>query len=379
MTIPVLILGDAPNCPTGLGRIARDIAGLLHHESQLNPKSFPVRVGQLGLNWDGSPWPWPVYPLFDSENWGRADIGKVWDWHSGGKRGVLFSVWDPCRCFGSASVRLNAERWGYFAIDAHDRFYAFGGYGADAVRTYYDRVLAYGPYGAGVLARVVDKPVDWLPHGIRNMNDYKKGWIHDGTIIGCVAANQPRKDLGLLFETISILRNADPEISLWLHTDKQITEAWSIPQLAITHEMTDDSLLVTELLSDQEMAGLYRQCSITIAPGLGEGWGYPIAESLGAGVPVVHGSYAGGEDLIPHTDWKFEPITLRTAGPHALLRPVFSAADVAQVCRRALRWREEEPDVVREYCKGSVANFAWPTLWPRWRTWWSDGLQALSL
>ena len=48
-----------------------------------------------------------------------------------------------------------------------------------------------------------------------------------------------------------------------------------------------DSILVLHDASDVELAWLYRNCAFTLYPSFAEGWGLPIAESLGYGKPCL--------------------------------------------------------------------------------------------
>lgn len=48
-----------------------------------------------------------------------------------------------------------------------------------------------------------------------------------------------------------------------------------------------DSILVLHDTSDAELAWLYRNCLFTLYPSFAEGWGLPIAESLGYGKPCL--------------------------------------------------------------------------------------------
>lgn len=406
--VPIIVLGDAPNQNTGLARIARDLAALLH---SMAPE---VEVCQLGLNYDGSPWPWRVFPIRDTGSWGAADVSQVWGYHERGgfERGVLLSVWDPGRCFGwlepAENRALPLSRWGYFAVDSAGPGGRLGGPAAAALGCY-DRVLGYGRYGAEVLRRSLPpgKRVQYLPHGIdlkvfhprvgdsSDPADYYwpdeecTRWVvdHQGsdeaprTWVGCVATNQPRKDFGLLFQAVAALEVLlKQKVGLWLHTDETVTSAWSVPQLAEDWGRNDEEgLLVTRDLSDETLSRMYSLMEITIAPGLGEGFGYPIVESLACGTPVIHGDWAGGAELVPRRDWRVSAWAERVEGAYGLVRPVFNPIDFAEQAAAAIKWRRGDPAVVREFCRGSVANLDWRrSLWGRWTGWVREGLGEMA-
>lgn len=381
---PLLVVGDAPNRPTGLARIARDLTALMQKDTRLL-----LRVGQLGWGYDGSPWPWACYPVTDADNWASSDIERTLEWHRGrADEIIVLTVWDPARCHEVASkidqlkhAGYPVKLWGYFAVDGEDTHGGFGGPAADAVRKY-DRILAYGRYGKRVLKKVTDRRVDWLPHGFlpvafnpqasESQGVPSSDWLPPtGVMVGCVAANQPRKDLGLVFETIVAMQNmTDTPVQLWLHTDVDIKEgAWCIPLL---HELYPISLVLSYDLTDKQLAARYTLCNVTVAPGLGEGFGYPIIESLACGTPVVHGQYGGGVDLIPRLEWQHPPTDYRVDPGYALKRPVYNAGGLASRLLEAARWKQQ-PHAV-SYCSGSVAHLQWKSLWRYWASWIKGGL-----
>jgi glycosyltransferase involved in cell wall biosynthesis len=134
-------------------------------------------------------------------------------------------------------------------------------------------------------------------------------------------------------------------------------------------------MVSTTPFTDPQLAALYQACAVTIAPGLGEGFGYPIVESLASGTPVVHGDCGGGRELIPKIEWRFPVRETRLEGIYALQRPVFRAEDVANAIERVFSWQQEQgPEVVAAYCRGAVAHLDWQRLWPRWYKWIKAGL-----
>lgn len=399
--IPFLTVGDAPTTTTGLGRIARDVTELIRRHVPA------VRVAQLGLNYDGRRANWHVYPVQDVESWGQGDIARVWeDWSPApAKRGIVMSFWDPGRCpalvWGLAKAqdypgaggeswrgagRVRPDLWGYFAVDAWDGKRSLGGMVPEALKGY-QRVLAYAGFGSEVLENSTGRPVRNLPHGIDTdvfkprgadelPSDLQEDWAASGwPVVGVVATNTPRKDWGSVFAALQGL-----DCHLWVHTDQMVTAAWSIPELAAQYGR--DSLMGLHVtmgdIGDEEIARWYSFCDVTIAPGLGEGFGYPIVESLACGTPVVHVNYAAGREFIPLAEWRTAPVGFRMEGPYALLRPVLDpAGDLRETVKAATRWALDEPELVQAYCRASVAHLDWRRLWPHWHAWVNEGLQGL--
>lgn len=370
--IPILIVSDAPNLPTGLGRIARDLASLLWRWRE----QLEVDVAQLGLGWNGSTWPWPVYGIQDEAEWANLDLPGMIQSYFHGRPGVVFSIWDPHRCFHIPRWTRQfsgVKVWGYFPIDSEGRRGDFGGPAAATVKQY-DRVLAYGPFGAKVLRNVLEQPVDWLPHGI-DLDHWHPIREAERRLIGCVAANQVRKDLGVTFEAWALLRDRHPgRWTYWLHTDREV-EAWSVPGMAMEHGFRDDLLVTLAGVDDDTMRGLYSQCVATIAPGLGEGFGYPIVESLACGAPVVHVDYGGGAESTP-AQWRVVEGAWRLEGLYLQKRPVLDPEAVAWRLEQAAVWHEKEGPMAEAYCRGAVAHLSWKALDRRWFSWFKKGLAA---
>lgn len=377
---PFLLLGDGPAEPTGLGRIARDLA------SQILASDLPLDLIQVG---GGSPPVWTAWrhvPLDRQEDWGARNVARIYQSIWGTQPGILFAVWDPSRLLPYLQIDLPVQKWAYCAIDAANVWGGVGGPARD-VLTQFDRVLAYGRFGAEVIkASCQDRPQQWLPHGI-NLAVYEDvphpliaeerlGPHAIGkTILGCVMTNQPRKDFGLLFATIRLLRDRGQNVYLWLHTD-ELVKAWSVQQLVEDFGL---ARLVTvtginEAVSDLTMAAMYHACKVTLLPSLGEGFGYPIVESLACGVPCVHTQWAGGETLVPRVAWKVPVREVRLESVYALRRPVMRAEDWANAVERALVWAETEDETGKAYLRGTVAHLDWPALWPRWASWIKQGL-----
>jgi len=384
--IPLLIVGDGPQEPTGLGRIARDVAGLIT-ESDL-PVDLVHVGGPIPPVWTK----WAHLPLDEhdrGEDWGASYVAALWQSLWGRKPGVLWLIWDPGRVAAYLDAQLPAQKWAYTAVDAPNRNGSVGGPAGVALEAC-DRVLAYGRWASQII-QTKRKRVSYLPHGL-TIETYhastveERAWVAEQLgpyavgantrVIGCVATNQPRKDLGLYFQTLAELQARGHAVYGWLHTDV-LTKAWSVVQLVEDCGLAKRVTVSTRQYSDRQLALLYQACDVTIAPGLGEGFGYPIVESLAAGVPVVHGDFGGGRELVPKIEWRFPVREVRLDGIYGQQRPLFRADDVANAIERIWRWRDAVgAETVRAYCRGAVAHLDWQSLWPRWRSWIRQGLDG---
>lgn len=386
MPTPFLLVSDGPNESTGLGRIARDLAGLVQ-SSHLDVDLVSVGGPALPV-WTA----WRHVPMGEAErgeDWGRGFVEALWASLWGSQPGILFVVWDPGRLASYLGIQVPAQLWSYPAIDAANRLGSIGGPAAAALH-HADRVLAYGRWASTVIKTVRDEPVPYLPHGVV-MEPYapatedEQPWVdaqlgpqvrRQDRVIGCVATNQPRKDLGLYVRTLAELQARGYPVYGWLHTDV-LTKAWSVVQLVEDCGLRKRVTVTTRTYTDRELALLYQRCSVTIAPGLGEGFGYPIVESLASGVPVVHGDCGGGRELVPMRAWRVPVRETRLDGIYAQQRPLFRPADVANAIERVWAWQATVgAPTAQAYCRGSVAHLEWAALWPRWRRWVRQGLEG---
>lgn len=366
---------------SGLSRIARDVVSRMHAESD----QLGIEVAQLGWDYDDSPFPWRCVPIHDHANWGENDICNAWFKLFGNRQGVIFSCWDPSRCFNlsAQSGKIPVQLWGYFALDAIDSNGGLGGPAAAAL-TRYERCLGYGAWGASIIEGVLrdaqrPRAVEWLPHGIDT--EVFKPTDATATLVGSVMANIGRKDFGTLFKAWRIMAERDPTLKFWLHTNYEvIPQAWSVHELAAQFKIPftlSGPEALNAALSDEQLASMYSQCLVTMLPSTGEGFGYPIVESMACGTPVIHTDYAGGAELIPRAEWRVPCTDFRLEGQYVLQRPILDAQAFADQALAAIAWKRAEPAVMSAYCAGAVAHLGWSNLWPRWRQWLLVGLENM--
>lgn len=383
--IPFLLVSDGPGEPTGLGRIARDLGGLL------SQSDLPIDFVQLGGTtppvWHG----WRHFSLDRRDDWGASHTAEYYRDLFGSEPGILFVVWDPARLFHFAGLDLPIQLWSYPAIDAHNVNWQIGGPALAGLQRA-DRILGYGRYGAKILKNSLPSwKQQYLPHGI-SLGTYQtpatpdeQAWVRSilgpqfresMILLGCLATNQPRKDLSLFTQTLRILRDRGQSVYGWLHTDV-LVKSWAVQQLIEDFGLQKVLTVTLDNFTDRQLAVLYQTCAVTIAPAIGEGFGFPLVESLAAGVPVIHGDFGGGAELVPKTEWRVPVRATRLESVYALTRPVFYAEDFANAIQRALRWREQVGDqLCRSYCQGAVAHLEWGYLQKYWQSWFRKGLQG---
>lgn len=403
----LLTISDAISASTGLGRIHRDIV-----TRSLESLSDIYDIATMGYGGVGTTKiKVPQFPMEGMNDFVLPTLPAVCRDFFGDEKGIILAIWDPSRMTWLASpkgcselftkfpdlqawaIRRPFELWGYLAIDAsgpNDRL-TF-----PIMRTLlgFDRLLAYGQFGEDVIRRTIgDEESDkrhltHIPHGISSeifyevdrklsrklfleytgganllhilgMRDRTAPIGDDEILIGCVCTNQRRKDITLAAETISILAR-DRKVRFWLHTDT-IDGERSIPNTLIDFGIIENTVLSLGIIPDDKMAIAYSACDLTLAPGLGEGMGYPIFESIFCGTPCLHGNYGGAPQWMATPDLLVEPIAYRYEGSYNCKRPVFSAQDWADKANYLIGKRMNHP-----------GELDWANLWPRWNAWFRE-------
>lgn len=417
MQVPILIIGDAPDQTTGLGRVVRDLATLL--------ASMPeFRVATLGLGMTGSrQFPWSQYAMSRYPNgnyeFGELTLPRVWEDFAGGQIGIVFTVMDLSRLLWLARPEhVQDENLRGWLEDARGKRFKLWSYlpidslGPDGRLTTMsretlmgiDRVLAYTPWARDVVIQTIGEEeavrrgVDWLPHML-NTQVFKPEVTDAPTDrdiaaldplpvsggsdpvadeagrapvrIGVVATNQARKDWGLAAEVSRGLADRIPEAKFWWHVDTLIRH-WNIYALIQDFGLGDKVSVTTPPMDDRGLAHMYRMCDLTLHFGLGEGFGLPIFESLACGVPAIHGDYAGGASIMRTCGlerYLVSPWHLRLDTQHNCYRPVFHPDDWVE---KAVDILSIKPDA--GWLRSRVEHLSSKKLGYVWQRWFRDGL-----
>ena len=392
MPTPLLILSDAPTAGTGLSRICRDLAVRIHEHLP------EFRVATLGGGGQYSRHlGFPQYEWNQNGEFVVHELPDVWGDFAGYEKGVVMTIWDASRLLWfsrpetCAYPRLKQflenrpyQTWGYFPIDATGPNDKLTGILAHTIAGY-ERVLCYSHWAADILERTWGQGKwvgEHLPHGIDTsvfqprhratarhgfgerigIKNQKGKFINipdDATMIGIVATNQIRKDWGLGIATVAELAK-ERNVLLWCHTDT-LERHWSLPALLQDFGLAERAIVTCLPLTDEQMSYCYSACDVTLGIGLGEGFGYPIFESLACGTPVVHGGYGGAHEHLKA--WVFPP-AWRIEGPYNCYRPVFEVDT----------WKRAAIQVIEEGRCSLPPALDWNNLWPHWAEWLRKGI-----
>lgn len=372
----ILILGDSPDSHTGLGRIGHDLAWLI--------SSMPeFKLGYLGrMGFGRSRYPWTSYNFGPDEQWGERRIQEAWSDLAGNERGIILTVWDASRLLwfvdpnDSFLASDRFEKWAYCMADATGVIASQLPQEQAHVLSQYNRVLMASKWAYNLASSTGAPDLDWLPHPINRTVFHpiprmygRSAWgVPDAdTLIACVMTNQARKHWPTVMEAIAHLgsiTNSRPR--LWIHTDL-LHHYWSLQSLAVEYGIGSQIICENRPLSDSELAMRYSACDATLIISGGEGFCYPVAESLSCGIPVITGSYGAQAEL---TRWLVEPVATVIDTSHNVRRAIYDARDVAETLVQVLLNRP-----LAEDCEGLVAHLNMRELGVQWKRWFRSGLQ----
>lgn len=381
---PILILGDSPSLHGGLSRVGGDLAWLL--------SSMPeFTVGYLGRGGIGSiKFPWAMYNYPESQQWGEDYLVGAWNDLAGKENGILLSIWDATRLLWLARPDGMSEplrglltsgrmrKWGYFMQDSDGVAAGLLPWENFEVMRNYERTLLASKWAYDIAERTADlakrTKLDWLPHGL-NLDTFKPQdpavgrsfWnVHpDEVAVGIVATNQERKHWPVMMEAFALLSMRMPA-KLWIHTDRTMGY-WNLLALATEYGINDKIIHEGRPLSDKEMAMRYSACDATMVISGGEGFCYPVAESLACGTPVVTGSYGAQFEL---GSYGVQPAYTRIETRHNCRRAHYDPKAVAGVLEQVLGEHHEPEDE-----RAKVEHLAWSKIGPLWKRWFREGLK----
>jgi glycosyltransferase involved in cell wall biosynthesis len=386
---PILFISDTLSAPTGLARIARDLALRL-------AKNRHFKVAALGHQPVVQSLPVHQYTWQFTGTMEIPELPDVWRDFAGDRNGIVFPIMD-------ASRLLWMSRPEYGSDDSLKRFIASG----KVRRTLYtpfdstgpgdrltsivketllgfERLLVYTEWADGLVKRTLGEDesakrgLTWLPHGIdmevfrpRDKATARKflnpKLTESDFVIGVVATNQRRKDWGLVMETVALVKQKIPDVKLWIHTDVMVRE-WSLPAL-IDDFGLKDNVFASQPMTDEGLSYGYSACDVTMAPG-SEGFGYPIAESMACGTPCVHMAYAGGQELVPDL-LQIAPAAFRFESPFNCVRPVFDVQDWSYLILNL-----QKTPIPPDECRSFVSRLDWRDLWPKWQQYFESLLET---
>ena len=189
-------------------------------------------------------------------------------------------------------------------------------------------------------------------------------------MVGCVARNQPRKNIPALVKAIALLSSRIDNLHLYLHMNPcdvgyDIVTLLRRYRLEGRADVTGPNFSLDQALDDEQLNRLYNLFDVTVLPSSGEGFGLPIIESLAAGVPVVATDYSACPELVRGRGELVRLLTTVTMGVNLIEHAVLDVEDLAGRIERLCR----DPELVRQYSVAGrvfAESLSWDDLIPQW-------------
>lgn len=344
--LKLLVIGDTPTRETGFGRVIRNLTG------EWIKLGVFREIHLWGIGYWGHPYDYPpnvrIYPAATpvETRWEHLDNLKRLAVHM--ETGGFTHIWILQDVWGLAPlskllIRLAKDRGIktllYFPVDAPlDPYWTeiIGAVGMPVAYCQYGRVEAAK---ALALPRDDDEPGDFdrrlaaaerlrtIPHGADPLFRKQGGGdvpavrrqitseeiTPDDLLLLSVAVNQRRKGLAQTVQTWAELRARMPDrrVFLYLHSEAvNHTEGVSLPmvaeQLGLGAEIGKTLFFGHQsyfmhgrpVATDAQMNLIYNAADWLLSTSLGEGWGLPLTEAMGAGLPVAAPNHTACRELL---------------------------------------------------------------------------------
>lgn len=395
MTTKLAFLSDSPAGNTGLGRIHRDLAAKFYGDSVFAGWEMAT-IGYRGNYSQKLPWThqYTVNTPEPSLEWYNVLSDFAQD-----DELFVVPICPPSWIFGLANPDLTAQEnpqmrkftdfvkaqvklCPYLAIESLGVGRKFGAPFRSVIENSH-KVLFYSKFGADAAKLTTGKEYPYVHHGFDSVGFSRPSTDVvfktrkalrvplDHYLIGCVMTNQWRKDYGLLAQICKVLVEQNFPFALWIHTDKIIGH-WNLFQLIEDFELQASiTITATGEFTDAQLAAHYAACDVTVLPSRGEGFGYPVMESMAAGTPCVTGDWGGQAELSPSREFVVLNDGLYPEGVHGLLRPFYNPYEWAEKIRIATLRRADNSSKYSDssFLVEHAAKWSWEKQWPKFRKW----------
>ena len=175
-----------------------------------------------------------------------------------------------------------------------------------------DLPIAYSHFGYDLVKKTFpDVHTEMIYHGIDtdvfrplpNKEAIKeKHHLNGKFVVGCVARNQPRKQLPILIKAFAKFCADKNDVALYMHTNPNDI-GWDLHELIQRYRLGPytrftRSHSITQGVSAAELNEIYNLFDVMALPSAGEGFGLPLAEAMAAGVPPITTNYSASIELV---------------------------------------------------------------------------------
>ena len=305
----LLIVADAV-AHTGFATVTHNLANRLVEKYD---------IGILGINYHGDPhgYQYPIYPAFIGGD--MYGVGRLHSLMRVIRPHVTLVINDPwvATSYVPELVKpvfemedgtpLFSNKILYTPVDGKHIPRHF----ADGLNKF-DYVIPYTKFAQRELEICgVTQPMSNILHGVDTSVFYPMdrtaartalGVPADWFIVGCVARNQPRKRLDLLFSYFAEWAKDKPDtVKLYYHGALKDV-GWDILDMAEYYGIADRLMITSPNLTPDRgvptdvMRIIFNSFNVQLHTALGEGFGLPTLEAMACGIPQIVGKWSALED-----------------------------------------------------------------------------------
>jgi len=199
------------------------------------------------------------------------------------------------------------------------------------------------------------KDLDTVKEKLRNKYGLEK---HFTDFIVCVARNQQRKNLPVLFESIKELKKINPKrnplLMLISHETKSKegnTAGWDLEHLIRYFGIEENVFIVgrtdDKMLEDNAVADIYSMGDIFALPTMGEGFGLIFGEAMYSGLPIVTTDYSACSEVVKNKGFLVTPNDY-VWDTDNVKQAIVSAKEFAYYLNKALNLSKEKKEEMRK-------------------------------
>ena len=279
-----------------------------------------------------------------------------------------------------------AKSFFYFPSDG-------GGFplGCENILRKVDLPIAMSKYAQKQVKDLFNINAEYIPHAIETdvykplpeadrANARARMGLTGKFVVGVVARNQGRKMLDRTLKSFAIFAKEVPEAVLLLHCDKNDPAGYFnfdtlINQLKIQNRVVFTGTRYFKGFNYKQMNELYNVMDVFFLGTSGEGFGIPLIEAMGAGIPVLTTNYTTGQEIIADNKaGELIDLSDELLGNWNVERGIMSIPDGAKKLLKLYK----DPQLRREYGNNgrsaTLRAYDWRLVSKRW----NDVLEVLS-
>jgi glycosyltransferase involved in cell wall biosynthesis len=367
--LKILWMSDPPTFFTGFGTVTKEILTRLSRTER-------YQIACLGWGYDGWPYdrqelPFDIYPS-NNPNLNRDTLAKVLEEYQPHILVTLGDVW-MIDWITDLPHRSRLKFVPYFPLDGEPLYPPWGKFIRDA-----DVPVTYSRFAQNLVqAALPDVRVELIYHGvdttvfhpIKDREHQRPGELKNRFIVGCVARNQPRKNLPTLIKAFARFCRDKPEAVLYLHTNP-VDIGWDILDLLKRYRVFDRTCIsksasIQKALAKTKLNEIYNLFDVMVLPTAGEGFGLPILEAMAAGVPVIATNYTSCVELLEGRGELIAVKEFLTAGRHNI---EYAIPDIDDLVAK-LNLLYSQPELRKQHSKAGLEyarTLDWDEIVKRW-------------